>query len=224
MDPKRTFAARQLKGKLLGALQQTRAESGEDAISAPVMGADELRTALADTLGDEVPSKDLFPLMQLADPDSEGVITMPRFLEVVQLRKEQVERERRQAQLTRAYQALGGTADRDVTVKSDLLVAIATDFVGPSATKAGMGGVVGHRKKALDELLGMGGELDSDDEAEMKDTAKLTFGELAAFGAALGAHGEQRRAAEEGAAAADAAAQGAEEAGGAGGGAASVLR
>ena len=96
MDPSSVFGDRRLKGKLLAVLQATRAEQGEEEVSGPVMKADELRTALADALGEEVPSKDLFPLMQKADPDSEGVITLPRFLEVVELRREQAEVERRQ--------------------------------------------------------------------------------------------------------------------------------
>ena len=193
MEAKAVFESRRLNGKLLGALQAARNDRGEDALKGPVMNAEELRTALVETLGDEVPSNDLFPLMQLADPESEGVVTMSKFVEVVELRKAQVETQRRQALLTKAYQALGGTVDRDVSIKSDTLIAISTDFVGSSATAAGVAGVVKHRRKAVEELLGMGGALDSDDEEEMKDTTKVSFEELEVFGVAMRVDGSSTR-------------------------------
>ena len=218
MEAKAVFESRRLKGKLLGALQAARSDRGEAAVKDPVMNAEDLRAALLETLGDEVPSKDLFPLMQLADPESDGVVTMSKFVEVVELRKAQVETQRRQALLTKAYQALGGTVDRDVSIKSDTLVAISTDFLGSATTSVGMAGVLKHRRKAVEELLGMGGALDSDDEEEMKDTSKMSFEELEAFGMALRERGssirEQDRSQEADEAQAD----------GEGGGPSSVLR
>ena len=44
-----------------------------------------------------------------------------------------------------------------------------------------MTGVVKHRMKAVAEVLAMGGELDSDEEAELKDTTKLEFDEVRAY-------------------------------------------
>ena len=185
MDPASVFGARRLKGKLLAVLQAARADQGEEIVTDPVMKSDELRTALADALGEEVPSKDLFPLMQKADPDSEGVITLPRFLEVVALRREQAEVERRQRQLRAAYMALGGNTDRDVTIKSDLLMQVTGDFVGSAVAKDALQAVVKHKMKAVQNILDMGGALDSDEEEELKDTTKLEFDQLEVFGAAL---------------------------------------
>jgi len=191
-DPAAIFKARLLKGKMLAALQQDRQKRGEDTVTGPVIPAEDLRTALSDALGTAVPSKNLFSLMQMADPDSEGVVTMPRFLEVVALRREQMETERRQAQLAAAYQALGGNADKDIKVKSDLLMAITSDFAGKEAATAGLAGVVAHKRKGGEELLAMGGQLDSEDEEDLKDTSKVEFNELESFAGGLREHGLRR--------------------------------
>ena len=174
-----------MKGKLLAVLQLARSEGGEGAIEGPVMKADELRTALTDSLGEELPSKSLFSLMQQADPESEGVIKLGAFLEVVAFAKEKLETERRQRQLMAAYQSLGGTMDKDKKIKSDLLMQVTGDFVGVAAAKEAMQGVVKHKMKAVQEVLAMGGALDSDEEEELKDTAQLEFDELEAFGVSL---------------------------------------
>ena len=170
-------------------LQAAREARGEETVKGPVMNSDELRTALAESLGEEVPSKELFPLLQLADPDSEGVITLPRFLEVVEMRKRQMEKEREQATLLAAYVALGGNSDKDRSIKSEWLTAIASDFVGSTATKAAMTGVVKHKMKAVQEVLDMGGTLDSDEEEELRDTSTLAFEELEAYAHSLQEHG-----------------------------------
>ena len=192
MDPATVFGSRRLKGKLLAAVQAARSEHGEGEVSGPVMRASELRTALAETLGEEVPSKDLFPLMQMADPDSEGVITLPRFLEVVKMRRIQAETERRQRQLLAAYMALGGNTDKDALVKSDTLSQIVSDFVGAGASKEAMQAVVKHKMKSVQDIIAMGGTLDSDEEEEIRDTSKLEFEQLEVFGGALKEWGSSR--------------------------------
>ena len=184
MDPTSVFRSRVLKGKLLAALQTEREERGEDAISGNVMNAADLREAFS-AMGDEVPSKDLFPLVQAADPDGDGVVTLQSFLEVVQIRRTQLETIRAQQLLVEAYVSLGGDADRDAKVKSGILSAVASDFVGAGATERGLAAVRKHKMKAVQEVLDMGGALDSDEEEELKDTSKLGFDELEAFAAAL---------------------------------------
>ena len=178
------FRQRTLKGKLLAALQQAREERGEDVVRGNVMDAADLRGAFAD-MGDEVPSKDLFPLVQQADPDGEGVITLSDFLAVVELRRSQLELAREQKQLVDAYVALGGDADRDKSVDSSILTAVASDFIGAGAAERAMAGVVKHKLKAVQAILDMGGALDDDEMEELKDTRKLAFEELGAFASSL---------------------------------------
>ena len=185
---KRVFKSRTLRGKLLGALQAARSGRGEEVISSAVIDASELRSALAE-MGDEVSSKDLFPLVQQADPDGDGVVTLPRFLSVIEQRREQLKREREQALLTTAYIALGGDLDREKNIKSALLMDVAQDFVGAGAAKSGIQGVVKHKMKGVQAVLDMGGALDSDEEEELKDTSSLSYEELQAFAAALRANG-----------------------------------
>ena len=183
-DATAVFKSRTLKGKLLSALQAARSEREEEAISEPVLDAADLRQAFAD-LGDEVASKDLFSLVQQADPDGDGVVTLSRFIEVVEMRRQQLEKQREEALLVEAYVALGGNSDRDVAVKSSLLSAIASDFVGAGAAGRAMEAVVAHKMKAVQELLDMGGQLDEEDEAELKDTKRLDFEEVKAFSEGL---------------------------------------
>ena len=80
-----------------------------------------------------------------------------------------------------AYAALGGTEDEATAIKSELLTAITTDFLGADAASSAIAGVVKHKMKAVAEVLAMGGELDSDEEAELKDTTKLEFDEVRAY-------------------------------------------
>ena len=70
-------------------------------------------------------------------------------------------------------------------IASDPLVAIASDFVGDTAAAAGLQAVVAHKMKAVQELLDMGGQLDEEDEAELKDTKRLDFEEVKAFSEGL---------------------------------------
>ena len=182
------FKRRTLKGKMLAALQAARAERDEDAIREQVMDATDLRAAFEE-MGDAVPSKDLFPLVQAADPDGDGVVTLKSFLAVVELRRSQIENERSQKMLVDCYVAMGGDGDRDVSVKSDVLKAVALDFVGSGASERAMNGVVAHKMKAVQEVLDMGGALDDEEMDELKDTSKLSFEELQAFAAALQAGG-----------------------------------
>ena len=187
-DATSVFKSRTLKGKLLSALQAARSEREEEAISEPVLDAADLRQAFAD-LGDEVASKDLFSLVQQADPDGDGVVTLSRFIEVVEMRRQQLEKQREEALLVEAYVALGGNSDRDVAVKSSLLSAIASDFVGAGAAGRAMEAVVAHKMKAVQEILAMGGSLDEEEEEELKDTSSLQFEELGAFARSLHDHG-----------------------------------
>jgi hypothetical protein len=107
----------------------------------------------------------------------------------VSLRREQIELARVQERATGAYLALGGSTDRGTSVASELLVAIASDFVGDKATRQAMGAVVKHKMRAVQSVLDAGGALDSDDEAELRDTSMLQFDEIEAFGAGLSEHG-----------------------------------
>ena len=183
-DVTHAFRQRVLKGKLLGALQAARSERGETNISEAVMNATDLRASLED-LGDSVSSKDLYPLVQMADPDGDGVVTLERFREVVALRKQQHEREREQALLMEAYLAIGGNLDRDAKVPSSVLAAVVSDFVGANASKCAMDAVAKHKFKSVQSVLDAGGALDSDDEEELKDTKMLAFDEMEAFGVSL---------------------------------------
>ena len=117
------------------------------------------------------------------------------FREVVELRRAQLEKQREEALLVEAYVALGGNADRDAPVKSSLLTAIAADFVGPQASERAMKAVVAHKMKAVQEILGMGGSLDDEEEEELRDTTKLQFEELGAFARDLHEHGADNPAA-----------------------------
>ena len=148
------------------------------------MDAGQLRLAFAE-LGDTVEREQLFALMQQADPESEGVMPLERFLLVVRTQREQLEKARREKEVNDAYLALGGSEDREKRVASDPLVAIASDFVGDAAAAAGLQAVVAHKMKAVQELLDMGGQLDEEDEAELKDTKRLDFEEVKAFSEGL---------------------------------------
>ena len=79
-----TFNKLRLKGKLLQAMNEKRKSLNgtvEDiAPSEPVIDTAQLKQAFID-MGDEVESKSLFTLVQQADPEAEGVITLPLFLE-----------------------------------------------------------------------------------------------------------------------------------------------
>ena len=101
------------------------------------------------------------------------------------MRRTQIDQERAQKQLVDAYVALGGDADRDAKIKSDILQAVASDFVGAAATDRAMKGVVKHKMKAVQEILDMGGALDDEEMEELKDTKELEFDQLEAFAAAL---------------------------------------
>jgi hypothetical protein len=81
---KATFNKLRLKGKLLQAMNEKRRslndEAADIAPSEPVIDSAQLKQAFID-MGDEVESKSLFTLVQQADPEAEGVITLPLFLE-----------------------------------------------------------------------------------------------------------------------------------------------
>jgi len=181
------FKRMQLVPKDLEALDKKLVEHGDEPrhVKGPaVMDAGQLRLAFAE-LGDTVEREKLFALMQQADPESEGVMPLKRFLAVVRTRREQVDKARREKEVTEAYIALGGSEDREKRVASDSLVAIASDFLGDTAAAAALQAVVTHKMKAVQELLGMGGQLDEEDEAELKDTKRLDFEEVKAFSEGL---------------------------------------
>ena len=48
-----------------------------------------------------------------------------------------------------------------------------------------MDAIVAQRMVSVQELLGMGGSLDEEDEAELKDTSVLSFEDLGAFAKSL---------------------------------------
>ena len=185
----RAFEAHRLKGLPLAALDAARSERGESSVRelGHVIECNELKAALGDLLGDTLASRDLFPLIQLADPDGDGVVTLPRFREVVELRRSQLDEQRRQALQVAAYVALGGTKDRGGRIDSAALAAVTADFAGSGVAAAAMEGVVTHRLKALQSMAGC--TLDEEDEAELRDTSRLEFDDLGAYAAALAASG-----------------------------------
>ena len=188
---KELFSRMKLAAKDLEALDQTLMEHGEEprhAKGPAVMSADQLRLAFSE-LGDVVEREKLFALVQHADPEGEGVLPLRRFLEVVRARREQLEKARREREITEAYIALGGSEDREKRIASDALVAIASDFVGEEAAAAALQAVVKHKMGAVQELLAMGGELDEEEAVELHDTRRLGFEEVKAFGEGLRAFG-----------------------------------
>ena len=92
------FSSMKLDPKDLEALDKKLAEHGDEPrhVKGPdVMDAGQLRLAFAE-LGDTVEREQLFALMQQADPESEGVMPLERFLLVVRARREQLEKARRE--------------------------------------------------------------------------------------------------------------------------------
>ena len=145
-----------------------------------VMATESLRQAFAD-MGDSVEGTQLFELAKEADPDAAGVVALPAFLAALQARRTWLLRQKQLARTKAAYAALGGTEDEATAIKSELLTAITSDFLGADAASSAIAGVVKHKMKAVAEVLAMGGELDSDEEAELKDTTKLEFDEVRAY-------------------------------------------
>lgn len=181
------FKQMRLSPEALEELDKKMVERGEEPkhVDGPaVMDASQLRPAFAE-LGDTVEGAGLFALVQLADPDGDGVMPLERFLEVVKVRREQIEKARQEKQLVDAYVALGGSEDREKRVASDALLAITKDFVGDEAAAAALAAVVKHKYKAVQEVLDMGGELDEEEEEELKDTRKLTWEEVQAYAQGL---------------------------------------
>ena len=84
------FTLHRLEGDDLDAMNATRRAADPDAEDIPatavVLDAARLRLVFAE-LGDEVERQDLFELVQLADPEAEGVVTVPQWLEVVRVRQ-----------------------------------------------------------------------------------------------------------------------------------------
>ncbi|KAL1504288.1 hypothetical protein AB1Y20_010696 [Prymnesium parvum] len=187
-DAARLFDRFRLRGEQLDALNEERRRA--DPLAPALAEADavmrtaELRAALAEA-GDAVDGAPLFELVQLADPEAEGVTRLPQFAAVIRRRREQRAKEAQLAQLTAAYLALGGTADREAAVSSAKLLAITSDFVGRAAVEHSLEAVVKHKMKSVQEILDMGGVLDEEERREIEDTTKLTFDELEVFSRAL---------------------------------------
>lgn len=181
------FKERRLTGETFDQKQEEAYRFGgeEGLITEQVVDPAELRKIFLEDFGDEVSSKDLFPLVQAADPDGDGWVQLGAFLDVVDLRKQQREKLQAEALVAEAYQAMGGDADKTIGIKSALLCAVASDFVGKDATEAAMAGVVKHKMKAVEEILGAGGQLDEEEMEEIRDVSKLEFEELKAFANAL---------------------------------------
>ena len=181
------FNQMKIQPEVLEEMDQKRIEAGEEAkyVDGPaVMDPGQLRSAFAE-LGDTVEGKSLFALVQLADPDGDGTMPLDLFLEVVKVRREQIEKARQEKQAFDAYVALGGSEDQAKRVASDGLVAITKDFVGDAAAAAALKAVVKHKMKSVQEVLDMGGELDEEEEEELKDTSTLSFEEVKAFAEGL---------------------------------------
>jgi hypothetical protein len=114
-----------------------------------------------------------------------GSRQLDAFITVVEMRNKQLEKIKAEALVVEAYVALGGDAEKSRGVKSSLLRAVSSDFVGGVATEAAMKAVVDHKMKAVQEVLGAGGQLDDEEMEEIKDVSKLQFEELQAFASAL---------------------------------------
>ena len=88
------FKTRRLAGEEFDAKQEEAFKyNGEDGlIKEQVVDPADLRKIFSEDLGDEVNSKDLFALVQAADPDGDGWVQLDAFLDVVQLRRAQLEK------------------------------------------------------------------------------------------------------------------------------------
>lgn len=169
------FERFRLRGEQLQELNEDRWKLNPDAVelddSDPVMKTSELRSAFA-VMGDEIESKQLFPLVQKADPEAEGIIRLPAFVEyapctplppeppshsnkhssfrrALRIRRTALAEEREKEHFTAAYVALGGSTDKEKTVRSEMLKAIVTDFVGAAAVEHAMALVIKHKMKAV---------------------------------------------------------------------------
>ena len=71
---------------------------------------------------------------------------------------------------TPAYVALGGLTDHFANVSSDALLAITGDFCGTHVAVAAVATVQRHRKRAVQAVLDMGGELEEEEEEELRNT------------------------------------------------------
>eukprot|EP00316_Scyphosphaera_apsteinii_P017536 CAMPEP_0119319680 /NCGR_PEP_ID=MMETSP1333-20130426/50053_1 /TAXON_ID=418940 /ORGANISM="Scyphosphaera apsteinii, Strain RCC1455" /LENGTH=200 /DNA_ID=CAMNT_0007326151 /DNA_START=77 /DNA_END=679 /DNA_ORIENTATION=+ len=181
------FTNHTLDKESLEKLDEARVARGEEpkyVDGPPVVDAAELRVLFLE-MGDEVESKQLFELVQMADEDGEGTVCWERFKLTVKTRSEWLDRQRKQKLLSEAYVALGGSQDREQSISSAALLAITTDFLGPEATAAGLEGAVASKQKAIQVVLDMGGQLDEEDEAEMKNTELLSFEDLESYASAL---------------------------------------
>lgn len=88
------FKERRLAGEEFDAKQEEAYKyNGEDGlIKEQVVDPAELRKIFSEDFGDEVNSKDLFALVQAADPDGDGWVQLDAFLDVVQMRRAQLEK------------------------------------------------------------------------------------------------------------------------------------
>lgn len=181
------FQQRRLAGEEFDEKQaEAYKHNGEEGlIKEQIVDPADLRKIFLEDLNDEVGSKDLFALVQAADPDGDGWVQLDAFIDVVEIRREQLEKIKAEALVREAYIALGGDADRSRGVKSDLLRAVSSDFVGKTATETAMAAVVAYKMKAVEEVLGAGGQLDDEEMDELKDVSKLSFEELHAFANSL---------------------------------------
>lgn len=181
------FKQRRLNGEAFDGKQQEAFKYNglEGLIKEQVVDPADLRTIFLEDLGDAVNSKDLFALVQAADPDGDGWVQLDAFLDVVEMRKRQLETIRAEALVAEAYQALGGDADKTRGVASGILSAVVSDFVGSSASETAMKAVVTHKMKAVEEILGAGGQLDEEEMDELRDVSKLQFEEVKAFATSL---------------------------------------
>ena len=174
------FKERRLTGEAFDSKQQEAYKyHGEDGlIREQVVDPADLRKIFLEDLGDEVGSKDLFAVVQAADPDGDGWVQLGAFLDVVEMRKQQLEKLRAEALVAEAYVALGGDTDKTRGVQSGQLRAVVSDFVGSSAAETAMRAVVAHKMKAVEEILGAGGQLDDEEMDEIRDVSKLEFEEV----------------------------------------------
>lgn len=150
-----------------------------------VMSAESLRVALAD-MGFALGGAALFDLVSLADPSAIGVVAMQTWLDVVRHRKLLRREEERERAVRGAYIALGGTRSKSDKVALAPLLDVMQRFGIQVDTTRALEAIVTKRLAAVEEVLGMGGELDDEEMDEMKSTSLVNFDDLTEFARSCG--------------------------------------
>ncbi|KAG8469594.1 hypothetical protein KFE25_006049 [Diacronema lutheri] len=160
-----------------------------------VMESDKLRLALAE-MGFVVGGAALFELVAQADPSAVGALTLPTWLDCVRHRKSVAAKAEREADIRDAYAALGGISGKADKVALKPLLDVMRRFRIEADIAQALEAVVLRRLAAVDEITALGGALDDDDWADVKDATRCDFHDLCAFAEAVSggrAHGATPR-------------------------------